>query len=458
MKWKIVIFLMAMLAILAGCVGETPTPTPKPSGAQSGPLATAAALNAQVTLVPPTPLGGFDASGLTADDYVGITEQAWYIVNANYVRDDFNGVDWDAIYDEYMALAEDVTSSDELWDLLGAMIRELNDDHSRHVRPDRFSDEFELGDSSVIEYSAASNSPNRAASTGTGLDIWPAKEDEYLYVWNICTTSPAASAGIVRGDVILAVNGTEVLKTPAGFDPYLWVPLIRESGSAFTLTIQSGADAAPRDVQVGFGDVSGCDDWWYEVVSQDPYIGYIRLPDYSGDAASQVMSFIREMEATQPLDGLILDQRHNPGGNSDDTAGLFADGVVGTVGPLREDKQRTSYRIRGVDWNAETPIVVLTDGNSHSAADYFPAAMQELERATIIGMPSAGNTEGITGFNLADSSIIRLAVTILLLNDGSSIEGVGVIPDIEVPLGFDGLRQQPYDVQVQAAIDFLSGK
>ncbi len=436
-----------------------PTKTPKPTKEppKTGPLATAAALSAQVTLVPPTPIGGFDTSGLAAEDYVGITKQAWYIVEANYVRDNFNGVDWDAVYDEYVVLAEDVTSSEELWDLLAEMIRELRDNHSRHVRPGDFGDEFELSNS-VIQYSTSSYMPNNASETGTGLDIWPAKEDEYLFVWDVCSESSAASAGIVRGDVILAVDGQKVVRFDSGFDPYLWVPLVRESGGAYTLTIQSGPDEDPRDVQVGFGPVSGCDDWYYEIVSEDPYIGYIRLPDFGGDAAANVMRFIQEMEAEKPLDGLILDERHNPGGNSDETSGIFADGIVGTEGPLREDKQRTTYRIRGVDWNDTTPLVVLTDGSSHSAADYFPAAMKELERATIIGMNSAGNTEGIVGFNLADGSIIRLAVTILALNDGTLLEGIGVTPHIEVPLGMWGLRQQPYDVQLQIAIDFLSGK
>ena len=78
-----------------------PTSTPKPTKEppKTGPLATIAALSAQVTIVPATPIGGFDASGLTDDDYVGITKQAWYIIESNYVRDNFNGVDWDAVYD-----------------------------------------------------------------------------------------------------------------------------------------------------------------------------------------------------------------------------------------------------------------------------------------------------------------------------------------------------------------------
>jgi C-terminal processing protease CtpA/Prc len=73
-------------------------------------------------------------------------------------------------------------------------------------------------------------------------------------------------------------------------------------------------------------------------------------------------------------------------------------------------------------------------------------------------MPSAGNTEGIVSFNLADGTLIRLAISTLLLNDGSSLEGVGVTPDMEVPLGDWGLRQEPFDVQWQAAIKFLGGE
>jgi C-terminal processing protease CtpA/Prc len=81
--------------------------------------------------------------------------------------------------------------------------------------------------------------------------------------------------------------------------------------------------------------------------------------------------------------------------------------------------------------------------------------MQELGRATIIGNYSAGNTEGITGFSLPDGTLIRLAVQALLLNDGSSIEGIGVTPDVLIENGDWGLRQQPYDVQLQGAIDYL---
>ena len=431
---------------------DTPIPTKtEKKKPLTGPLATAAALSAQVTLVPPTPVGGMDSKDIAPDDYVGIFQQAWAIVDANYVRDNFNGVDWDAVYDEYLPKAEQVQSSDELHDLLTDLIRELSDDHSRFVPPERMQAEFGVG-------------PSGEPLPWTGIQVWPgpSREDEYFYAWYVCEFGPAALAGIETGDVILAVDGEQLIPGEEGFTrEQMQKVVFGTGGSSVTLTVQSGPNEEAQDVAVGLGGASGCDDWRYEIVNSSPRIGYIRIPDFDGDAANNIFDVIQDMEAETPLDGLILDVRHNPGGNSDASTAIFTEGIVGTEGPLRADKQRTVYRIRQIarmTWNETTPVVVLTDGSSHSAADYFPAAMKELGRATIIGMNSAGNTEGINSFGLADGTLIRLAWTTLLLNDGSSIEGIGVTPDVRVPLGMWGLKQKPYDVQLQAAIDYLLGR
>ncbi|MGD2058280.1 MAG: hypothetical protein PVI04_06065, partial [Anaerolineales bacterium] len=111
-----------------------PTATEKPKNPVQ---ATMDALSAQITLVPPT-------RGPEPDDYVGMLEQAWNLINENYVRDNFNGVDWPAVLEQYRPLAAEITDQEAFWDLMEDFVAELDDDHSRFVRPDRFSAEFGL--------------------------------------------------------------------------------------------------------------------------------------------------------------------------------------------------------------------------------------------------------------------------------------------------------------------------
>jgi len=456
--FSLIVVLLAL--IVAGCGGaaqdevatatntqppaETPTPTRKPTKTpiMVGPAATARALTELITLVPPTESIGV----VDPEDYVGMFEQAWNIVNNNYVRDDFNGADWDAIHEEYLPQFQAVDNQQDFWALMSALIAELDDSHSRFVPPTSFAAEFDIetSDSTAVPW--------------TGLMVWPAKEDDRMLIWYVCETGAGAAAGLQRGDEILAINGEAMTPGEDGFTREQRILALYGDGSSdqVTLTVLQGADSQPQDFTLTLSGASECYGWDYELVSTEPRIGYIQVPEFSGNAAFNILQAINAMEAEQPLDGLIVDIRHNPGGRSDDSIRIFAQGVYGSEGALREGELRSILNVRGpVDWNETTPLVVLTDGNSHSASDYFAAAMRVLGRATLIGMPSAGNTEGITGFNLADSSIIRLAVSALLLEDGSSIEGVGIIPDIQVPLGEWGLRQTPYDIQLQAAIDYL---
>ncbi|MGH2582737.1 MAG: S41 family peptidase [Anaerolineales bacterium] len=411
---------------------------------QTGPLATAAALFGQITLNPPTPPGGVEVSG--PDDYVGLFQQGWNIVNDNYVRDNFNGVDWNAVYDTYLPRFEAVSNQQAHWDLMSNLIGELRDQHSRFVAPNELQNEFSLGNSLPLVQSNAA----------TGIEIWPGpgREDEVLAIWNVCSDSPAADAGLERGDVILAINNATVVSPQSTF----YVPAsYGPAGGSVTLRIQGGETEQARNVELYYTQVSGCYDWRHALISENPRIGYIVAPDFDGDAAHEIFSRIQEMEKGGALDGLIVDVRHNPGGNSDESSGVFAEGIVGTEGPLREGKQRTIYRIRGpVEWNTTTSLVILTDGSSHSASEYFAASLIELDRAITIGTNTAGNTEGIVGFILSDGSLVRLAITTLLLNDGTGLEGIGVTPDIEILLGEWGLAQKPYDAQLQAAIAYLS--
>jgi C-terminal peptidase prc len=422
-----------------------PTATTEPAAVATPtvpPLrATLDALTAKVTFTPRD-----DANpNIEDDDYPALTQEACDIVRENYVRENFNGVDWDAICEDYQETAATIGDQSALWDLLESLIGELADDHSRFVRPDRFAAEFNLP-------------TEESGRPWPGFILSSARENDQLMLWSVCQIGPAASAGLRRGDVILAINGQEVVRGEDGYDmTALYQNIYRDDADSVALTVLRGPGKEPDEVTIPFGAASGCDGWSYGLLldSPDPRIGYVRVADFSGGSDENIMITIEQMEAERPLDGLIVDVRHNPGGNSDSDIAIFAAGTFGTYGALREGAIQTTFRVRGpARWNETTPVVVLTDGASHSAAEYFATAMQQSGRATLVGMPTAGNTEGITGYNLTDGSLIRLASGTLTLPDGNTLEGVGVIPDVEVPLGKWGLREVP-DIQLQEAIDIL---
>lgn len=425
-------------------VPATAAATDTPAPAKSGKIdiqATVAALAKSAKFNPATPAP--DATkNVQPDDYVGMFELGWRIVRDNYVRDNFNGMDWDAIHEQYLPRAQAIKDQEAFWDMMEDLIHELHDDHSRFVRPDRFGAEFDINISN----------PASSGLLWTGMTIWPAREDERLLIWDVCDVGPAASAGLRRGDVILAINGKPIERGEKGFAREDYRAAIVGTGKV-TLTVLQGPDAKPKEITLRYGGGSGCDGWTYGLLSKNPKIGYVRIPEFGGDAATQTLDLIQRMEEDGPLDGLVLDIRHNPGGNSDSTIALFTTGIFGKTGSLRKDATLTIYRIRGpVKWNETTPMAVLTDGASHSAAEYFATAMKQSGRAVLVGMPTAGNTEGINSWNLPDGSVIRLAWMTLVLPDGNTLEGVGVQPDVRVPLGDWGLRQDP-DVQLQAAYE-----
>jgi len=440
--------LLLLLGVLLFSCGNPSVEVAEPTLAEDNPLSAVQTLTASITLVPATPVGGVVVNG--PDDYVGLIKQAWNIIDTEYVRDNFNGADWDAIYDEYVALAEGVTSSEEVWVLLAELVGELNDNHSRFVPPDRMGAEFDID---------TSDDPEPRPSSGIVIWPGPAREDEYLTVWDVCDFGSAAAAGIERGDLILTIDGASVEKgNVEGTFPRQYVndAVFGTGKETVTLVVWQDPEQDPVEITLPLREVGNCPYRNHFLVNEEPRIGYIRLPDFSGDTEFYLLGAIGELEEEAALDGLIVDVRHNPGGNSDDAMSVFAEGTIGTIGSLRLDSQRTIYRIRGpVKWNDTTPLVILTDGASHSAADYFPAGLKELGRAIIVGMNSAGNTEGINSWILADGTLIRLAWTTMALNDGSSLEGIGVTPDVIVPLDVWGLKAKPFDLQIQSGIDTL---
>jgi len=267
---------------------------------------------------------------------------------------------------------------------------------------------------------------------------------------------PAEQAGLRSRDLILAVGSTPFTDT-AAFGPEGPNGFIRGApGTTVQLTVRSPG-GAPRVVLITRQVIPS--DAFPPVEAQrlpGKQIGLLMISTFERQELDQlVRDQIDLLLKAGPLDGLIIDLRDNQGGIVStmlDTLGLFVDG--GLIGVTRGRDARHKQEIppgKTIPALEGVPIVVLLGDQTVSAAEMFAAGMRVRERARIVGVPSAGNTENLLAHNLPDGSRLWLAEYAYYLPDGSLLEGQGVQPDREVDAQwwrFDPLD----DPQVQAAV------
>jgi carboxyl-terminal processing protease len=245
--------------------------------------------------------------------------------------------------------------------------------------------------------------------------------------------TPAAIAGMEPGDRIVKIDG----QATSGMDVEAIVRRLRgPPGSRVDLTI-ARANRPPFDIALTRAVI--------HVVSvksalEPDRIGYVRIATFSEDTASELAAAIARLkdETHGRLNGFILDLRNNPGGLLDaavDVTGELIDGgtVVTTRGRNAEDDH--IYRApAGGDLIPGTPMVVLINAASASAAEIVAGALQDHHRATIMGTRSFGKGSVQTIIPIEGHGAIRLTTALYYTPSGRSIQGNGITPEIVVNL------------------------
>jgi carboxyl-terminal processing protease len=416
-----------------------PTATPLPTAT---PIPTATPTPAP-TQIPLTPTPTFVP--LSLEERERLFARLWEHVQTNYVYRDFRGLDWDAIREEYLPKIRDAATTDDFYALLEEMINRLGDEHSRFESPQ-----------GVIEEQARFEGDLNYVGIGAVVrDV-----DEGGLITRIARGGPAEQAGLQVRDLIIQVGGIPFTDTQR-FGPRGPISVIRGApGTGVILTIRSPG-STDREVEVIRGVIPP--DAFPSVESMrlpGTQIGYVLVDTFSlENLDDRVKDAIAELTDTGPLDGLIIDVRNNGGGQINlmlNTIGLFVDG--GSIGYSEGPRRRydldvtTGRLLSAIDG---VPIVVLTGPDTVSAGEIFASGMQQLGRATIVGQPSAGNTENLLAEDFVDGSRVWLAELVFYQADGTIIEGTGVQPDRAV----DGEWWRfdiPDDPQVQAAVEVLS--
>ena len=191
-------------------------------------------------------------------------------------------------------------------------------------------------------------------------------------------------------------------------------------------------------------------------------IGYLALEDFSSGVADSCLTKLNSLK-DQGAVGFIFDVRNNPGGYLNEMHkildALLPEGIVITT----VDKQGNETPYLSDADCLGMPLVVLTNEYSISAAEFFAAALQEYEAATVVGAPTSGKGYSQQTFMLSDGSSVHISTTRYYTPKGNSLADTGMTPDILVETDTDQLRQllsgdlaDADDTQLQAGITALN--
>jgi len=242
--------------------------------------------------------------------------------------------------------------------------------------------------------------------------------------------NPAEAAGILAGDVLLAVDGRAI--TAAMTVPGI-VDLVKgEKGTTVTLTVRHPDATEPVDIGVVRADIL-LPSVAYRLLEADPTIGYIALSRFSGESGNEVGAALQDLLA-QGATRLVLDLRQNGGGLRDaavDVADHFLDG-----GPVlyleSQEEGEIVYNATDETLAPDQPLVVLIDGGTASASEIVAGALSDRQRATLIGSKSFGKGSVQLVFDLSDGSSVHVTSARWLTPNHRTLDGNGLEPDIPV--------------------------
>ncbi len=241
---------------------------------------------------------------------------------------------------------------------------------------------------------------------------------------------PAARAGIQKNDILLAVDDTPIA-TPADLEQV--TALVRgQVGTIVKLTIQRGEETLEFEVERAEIELPSVS---WQPVSDAPTIGYIRIEHFSGLTAKELDQGLTELSAQGARQAYIIDLRGNPGGLVNaavDVASRFLDGGVVLIEKHADGSQKIYRAQPGVDVPAETPIVLLVDEHSASAAEILAGALQDRDRALLVGQKTYGKGSIQRIHRLSDGSALHVTFAKWFTPKDRAIDGQGLTPDIVV--------------------------
>ena len=313
---------------------------------------------------------------------------------------------------------------------LKGMVSTLGDKHSTYLGGDLYKD-----------FSA------QMSGTYAGIGVYIASTDEGILIAGVMEGSPAEEAGLQRGDILVSIDGTSVegyqledvsknIRGPVDTSVDL---VVRRDGEEQSFTVQRRQIHVPT---VAGKMVDGTD------------VGYIRVAVFSDGTADDFTKEFTKLRE-QGMNKLILDLRDNTGGIVEQAVGVASNFVPPNstiVSYTEQDGKVDQYTAQGTD--DPIPIVVLVNENSASASEIVAGAVQDMKLGPIVGVKTygKGTVQGV--FPVDSASAVKVTVAKYRTTNGREIDGVGIEPDVVVPL----TPSDPEDSQFEKALEIIQEK
>lgn len=292
------------------------------------------------------------------------------------------------------------------------------------------------------------------AYVGIGITISPEENGQGFLILAVQKDSGAEAAGLLAGDIITGAESQDV----RGMTTAQLRDIIRgKEGTSVSLEITRDSEVLRVQVtrmQILTEVVS------YEMLENS--IGLIAISNFDARCADETIAAIEALRE-QGAQALIFDVRNNPGGYATELVKvldyLLPEGdlfrTLDYAGRETVDKSDASF--------LDMPIAVVCNEDSYSAAEFFPAAIQEYSAGTIVGMPTCGKGYFQYTYELSDGSAVGLSAGKYFTPSGKSLIGTGIQPDVVVEVDDETRAKIAYgtldakdDPQIQAAVDILT--
>ena len=380
-----------------------------------------------------------DASAFTEEQKLVL--QSWRIVNQSYIDETFNHQNWWKLREKLVK--KPLRDREEAYTAIEEMLASLDDPFTRLLRPEQYR-------------SLQVNTSGELSGVGLQININP---DKLIEVISPLAGSPAEAAGIEPTDIILEIDGVDA-KTLTLDEAA--AKMRGKIGTKVALRIQSGRDEAAktRNIEIVRDRISLNPVYTALDTNTAKKIGYVRLNQFSANAAKEIAHGVSKLEQ-QGAEAYILDLRNNPGG-------LLQAGVE--IARMWLDNGTIVYTVNrqgalgSFDSNSEIltedPLIVLVNQGTASASEILAGALQDNQRALLVGEKTFGKGLIQSLFELPDGAGLAVTVAKYETPNHTDINKLGIMPDDVVsqqPITYAQIASEA-DLQYQEALKLLTSK